>query len=129
MNIDDMPAGPEMNQIVTTKVLRWQWYNGRGTAGPSYWENELYDFVNAAEFTPSTDIHDAWKVDREGWQPLWGSCHPDHPIGVGISRISRDIRLPLVGVGNRCSSRCGGCRIRIPRAAGRVPSRQQGGKR
>ena len=65
MNAEDirnMEAGRELDALVAEKVMGWQWYDGHGTAGPSYWETQGGEFAHFGEFEPSTDIAAAWEV-------------------------------------------------------------------
>ena len=57
--VDECPAGPEMDAAVA-KALGWHWHDGRGTAGPSYWETATGDFAHIDDFEPSTEIAVAW---------------------------------------------------------------------
>ena len=64
-------AGTELDSFVAEKVMRWRWFDGRGTAGPSYWDALDGSFGHIAEFEPSDDMNDAMDVVermvREGY--------------------------------------------------------------
>ncbi len=42
----------------------WHWHDGRGTAGPSYWEDAEGEFVHLADYRPDRDIAQAWELLR-----------------------------------------------------------------
>ena len=81
MNYDDMPAGPEMDGLVATKVMEWEqvdsfaWCDSDGTVRT--WD--VRDGNPIRHWHPSTDIACAWEVleklrrhifqlsDDEGW--------------------------------------------------------------
>ena len=38
--IREMESGRELDALVAEKVMGWRYHDGRGTAGPSYWETK-----------------------------------------------------------------------------------------
>jgi len=58
--IQALGPSPEMNALVAEKVMEWEWVDGRGTAGPSYWEGASGLF--SVEFEPSTSWGAAGQV-------------------------------------------------------------------
>lgn len=62
MNADEMEAGRELDALVAEKVMEWMWYDGRGTGGPSYWQDKDGEYSWCAYWNPSTEIADAWEV-------------------------------------------------------------------
>ena len=81
--IDECPAGPAMDAAVA-EALGWHWHDGRGTAGPSYWETADGDTAYIWDFEPSTDIVAAWElienlkkrrpmvtIQLDGWGSTW----------------------------------------------------------
>jgi len=58
--IMNMEAGRKLDALAAERVMEWTWVDGRGTAGPSYWEGASGEFM--VDFQPSTDIAAAWQV-------------------------------------------------------------------
>lgn len=60
MNIDDMPAGPEMDRLVAERVMGWEPKPPRWN-GWWYYEDHRPD-EDSKCFQPSTNIAHAWEV-------------------------------------------------------------------
>ena len=57
MDIDEMPAGREMDALIAEKVMGWEIWNCQ-------WSDKKTELLicNAIDFEPSTDIAAAWEV-------------------------------------------------------------------
>ena len=68
VNIDELPAGPELDALVAEKVMGWYsnelvWCDKGGSVG--YWVSDEVRFREGGHwpaFHPSTDIKAAWEV-------------------------------------------------------------------
>lgn len=59
MNIDELPAGPELDGLVAEKVMGWKW---NSEIGEWIHENSIPYGPHDGGFRPSTSISDAWQV-------------------------------------------------------------------
>lgn len=60
MNIDQMPAGREMDTLVAQEVMGWHCWNTE--QGPCYKTADGQYVRGAHTWSPSTSIADAWEV-------------------------------------------------------------------
>ena len=90
--IRQMEAGRELDRLVAQKVMGWVWYDGAGTAGPSYWmdtSGEFGEFAHLAEFEPSTDIAAAWEVVEK--------LHEQYTVSIRLSYVDRHVYCDIIG--------------------------------
>ena len=93
MNIDAMPAGPKMNELMATEIMGWQ----LSKIHLGFWATPLeddceYNHHDIDEWSPSTDIAAAWPIAERlrlcliprvdgGWNALpWEDVRDSGPL-------------------------------------------------